>query len=266
MSASLCRQGGGTLDTTGALRGVLACALMQAQHDYMNDQAGTLRCGLVEDQGMFREWLRGILGERCSAVVEFEGKCLADVFKSIESLRSLDILLLDVRLPDGSGLRVVPELVKARIEVPVLLLTSSEESFIVHQAARSFVQGYVHKDEDADILVAAVLAVANGGSYFSPKSSERRRKLMADERCFDKLLSPREQQLISLLGAGFSDDEIAPLHSLSAGTIHAHRRNIMAKLNLHTAQELTRFALLHGFTAKEELREPRLGNRKSFLH
>jgi DNA-binding NarL/FixJ family response regulator len=214
----------------------------------------SLSCGIVEDQTLFRSMLKSLLTSRCGAKVVLELTTMAELRAAIGQLAALDLLLVDIRLPDGDALDFLPEMNVQKIATPVLLLSSSAEDFIIHRVMHSFVQGYVHKDDDPEIRVAAVQAVAGGGSFFSPRFVERRRALAQTPAGFNKVLSSREQEVLKLLGTGHGDTEIAPLLGLSTGTIHAHRRNIMAKLDLHTAQELQAYALQHGFTTVRELR------------
>jgi DNA-binding NarL/FixJ family response regulator len=95
--------------------------------------------------------------------------------------------------------------------------------------------------------------IAAGGAFFSPRYVERQRALARDQTSFDKLLSPREQDFIKLIGAGYTDAEAAAALGLGASTAQTHRRNVMAKLNLHSAQELQTYALKAGFTTIDRL-------------
>jgi DNA-binding NarL/FixJ family response regulator len=210
-------------------------------------------CAIVEDQIMFRSMLKKLLVERCSAQIALELATLAELRAAAPTLGRLDLLVLDIRLPDGDGLDFIPEMNAQRIATPVLLLSSSGEDFVIHRVSRSLVQGYVHKDDDPDILVTAVQTITAGGSFFSPRFVERQRALARSDG-FDKLLSDREQALLKLLGAGFSDPEVASQLGVTPATVHSHRRNIMAKLDLHSAQELQAYALRHGFTTVRGLR------------
>ena len=210
-------------------------------------------CAIVEDQIMFRSMLKKLLVERCGAQIALELATLAELRAAAPALGQLDLLLLDIRLPDGDALDFIPEMNALRIATPVLLLSSSGEDFIIHRVSRSLVQGYLHKDDDPDLLVAAVQAITAGGSFFSPRFVERQRALARADG-FDKLLSDREQALLKLLGSGFSDPEVASQLGVTPATVHSHRRNIMAKLDLHTAQELQAYALRHGFTTVRGLR------------
>jgi DNA-binding NarL/FixJ family response regulator len=208
---------------------------------------------LVEDQVMFRGLMRRLLMEDCKGKVVLEVGTLAELRANLAVLRTADLLLLDIRLPDGDGIDFVDEMVKAHLQTPVLLFSASCEDYIVHRVSRSFVQGFVHKDEDQKVLMTAIQMIAAGGAFFSPRFVERQRQLARNQSSFDKLLSPREQEFIKLIGAGYTDAEAAAALGLGASTAQTHRRNVMAKLNLHSAQELQVYALKAGFTTIDRL-------------
>ena len=208
---------------------------------------------LVEDQVMFRGLMRRLLVEDCKGKVVFEAGTLTELRANMAALRSADLLMLDIRLPDGDGIDFVDEMVKAHVQTPVLLFSSSCEDYIVHRISRSFVQGFVHKDEDQKVLITAIQMIAAGGAFFSPRFVDRQRTLARDQSSFDKLLSPREQDFMKLIGAGYTDTEAAAALGLGASTAQTHRRNVMAKLNLHSAQELQTYALKAGFTTIDRL-------------
>ena len=197
---------------------------------------------------MFRSLLRRMLIEECRGDILLEVGTLAELRANQKKLASADLLLLDIRLPDGDGLDFVEEMVKGHVATPVLLFSSSCEDYIVHRVSRSFVQGFVHKDEEPKVLLTAIQMVVAGGAFFSPRFVDRQRQLANSSESFDKLLSPREQSLLCFIGAGHTDAEAAAALGLSAETARTHRRNVMAKLNLHTAQELQAYALKGGFT------------------
>lgn len=203
---------------------------------------------------MFRSLLRRLLVVECKGQVALEVGSLTELRANIPVIARVDLLLLDIRLPDGDGIDFLDDLTGQHVSVPVLLLSSSCEDYIVHRVSRSFVQGFVHKDEDPKVLLTAVQMVTAGGTFFSPRFTERKRALVGEKESFEKKLSAREQEIFQLLGTGFTDSEVAATLGISASTAQTHRRNIMEKLDLHTAKDLQTYALKAGFTTTNRLR------------
>ena len=214
-------------------------------------QVAGMKFALVEDQVMFRSLLRRLLVDECRGKVLFEAGSLAELRANVEQLRGVDLLLLDIRLPDGDGVDFVDEMNLKQIGVPVLLCSASVEDYIVHRVSRSFVQGFVHKNEEPNVLLTAIQTVVAGGAFFSPRFIERKRALAANPDTFEKKLSPREQELLRLIGADYTDAEAAAATGISVSTAVTHRRNIMAKLGLHTARDLQIYAQKAGLSPNE---------------
>ncbi len=214
-----------------------------------------MKFALIEDQVMFRSMLRRLLVEECKGKVVFEAGSLTELRENFPLLATVDLLLLDIRLPDGDGLDVVDELTSQRLAVPVLLLSSSCEDYIVHRVGRSFVQGFVHKDEETKVLLTAIQMAAAGGTFFSPRFTERKRALSNGAESFATLLSAREQEVLRQIGAGLTDREVAAKLGISASTAQTHRRNVMEKLSLHTARDVQTYALKAGFTTMDRLQQ-----------
>lgn len=208
---------------------------------------------LVEDQGMFRSLVRKLLVEECEGNILLETSTLAELRANLDKVRAADLLLLDIGLPDGDGLDIFPQLTEAGIDTPVLLFSSSCEDYFVERVKRSCAQGFVHKDEDPKVLLTAIQVVANGGAFFSPRFVGRQRELENNPMSFDKILSKREQEVLQYLGSGYSDEDVAAAIGARAGTVQTHRRNIMAKLGVHSALELQAYALKAGFTTVARL-------------
>ena len=208
---------------------------------------------LVEDQVMFRTMLKDVLVKECAGEMVFEAGNVADVRSRMDELAGVDLLLLDVRLPDGDGVEFLDELTQAGVSVPVLLLSSSCDDVTVRRVSRGVARGFVHKDDDPRMLLMAIETVVSGGAYFSKRYRAKLEELNTGSKSFDKLLSRREQQLLRFFGQGYSDVEIAPMVGVTKKTVEVHRYNVMTKLGLHTAQELQAYALKIGLTTVEEL-------------
>jgi DNA-binding NarL/FixJ family response regulator len=152
---------------------------------------GGSKFALVEDQVMFRTWLRQLLVEDCNGTVVLEAGTLAELRAHLDVVRGVDLLILDIRLPDGDGVDFLDDMTIARISAPVLLVSSSCEDYIVHRVSRSFVQGFVHKDEEPKVLLTAIQMITAGGAFFSPRFVKRQRELAQDPGNFETAFRTR---------------------------------------------------------------------------
>lgn len=160
-----------------------------------------------------------------------------------------DLIFLDLALPDGDGLDFLSELLAVAPRAKVIALSSFADEFTVHRALRSEVHGFVDKGEQPlGMLKEAIDVVLSGRKYFSPTVEKLRAALRADPISFNKVLTDREQHLLSLFGEGLSNEAIARLVDLTPGTVKLHRRNIHRKLGFHSTPELMNYALQKGFT------------------
>ncbi len=159
-----------------------------------------------------------------------------------------DVVLLDIGLPDGDGLDRVPAIREAARQAKIIVLSSQTNAYSLARIHRAEVHGFVDKNEPSpEILAKAIEAVLAGRTWFSAVVERTRAALRADPRAFTKLLSDREQEMLCLIGQGLTNEEIGPKIGLSVNTVRNHRRNIMAKLGIHSSPELIRYALEKGF-------------------
>jgi DNA-binding NarL/FixJ family response regulator len=204
-----------------------------------------IRIGLVEDQRLIRELLAAVL----SREADFEVVAQAGTGQeAIEVARaaSLDVFVVDISLPDLDGVEVARLLLKRRPGPRVLALSVHEEPYFVRQMLDAGADGYVVKSGAVEELVRAIRSVHEGRMYLSPTIA--RQALGKPSPGAPAVLTPRERQVLKLIADGQHSDEIAARLSISAGTVEAHRRNIMAKLGMHTVAELTKYAIREGLT------------------
>ncbi len=160
-----------------------------------------------------------------------------------------DIVILDLELPDADGFELIEKIRAASPNTRILILSSHTEAFILHKLKAARVFGFVDKSEPSpSILVEALRRVAEGRQFMSASVEKAFEELNADPKSFHKLLSEREQDLLRLFGKGLSDQIIAEQVGLKELTVRNHRRNIMARLGIHSTPELIRYALTHGFS------------------
>jgi DNA-binding NarL/FixJ family response regulator len=159
-----------------------------------------------------------------------------------------DLVLMDVTMPDGSGLDAVPTLLHEHEGVKVLVLSMEDDPRYVREAFAVGASGYVLKEAADTEVVAAIREVARGGRYVHPELGARLIAAESDElrRAEENPLSEREQEVLRLLALGHTNQEIAKQLYISVRTAETHRAHIMQKLRLTTRAELVRYALAQG--------------------
>ncbi|MCL5743547.1 MAG: response regulator transcription factor, partial [Acidobacteria bacterium] len=163
-----------------------------------------------------------------------------------ENLRP-DVVVMDVAMPELNGIEATRRLAASTPRVRVLALSMHKDSVYVREILRAGAHGYLLKDSIDTDLLAAVRAVARGEGYLSPAVSNA---VLNDYRRHVTdpvdLLSTREREILQMIAEGKTNKEIASVLNLSVYTVDAHRGHIMDKLNLHSVNELVRFAVRKG--------------------
>ena len=158
-----------------------------------------------------------------------------------------DVVVMDVAMPELNGIEATRRLIAENPHTRVVVLSMHKDSVYVREILRAGARGYLLKDSVADDLVAAVRAVAGGEGYLSPAVSNA---VLDDYRKHVTnpidLLSSREREVLQMLAEGKTNKEIAVVLNLSVYTVDAHRGRIMEKLNVHSINELVRFAVRNG--------------------
>ena len=193
---------------------------------------------------MVRRGLRALLAESGDIVVEGEATNAREVLEQVRR-RAWDVVLLDLNLPDRSGLDLLPELKRERPGLPVLILTISAEEQFALQALRSGAAGYVTKDGAPEELVRAVRKVVNKGRYVSPAVAERLAVWVdgSAEKLPHETLSAREFQVFRILASGRTVGAAAEELHISVKTVSTYRARILEKMGLKTNAELTLYAV-----------------------
>jgi len=217
----------------------------------------TVRVLLVDDQELIRAGLRGILRARYGFEIIGELADGADVVPTVAELRP-DVVVMDVRMPGVDGVTATARLRAEPNPPPVIVLTTFEDDEILAGALRAGAAGFLLKGVPAEDLQRAVRTVAQGGSWLDPAVTGRvlstyRAHSLAPERgpALD-VLTPREQEVLALIGAGLSNTEIAERLVLGEGTIKTHIGHIFAKLTLRDRAAAVVFAFDHGLVRPGE--------------
>jgi two-component system, NarL family, invasion response regulator UvrY len=206
-----------------------------------------IRVVVVDDHAVVREGLKRIISENPGMAVTGEA---ADGHEAINRIREspCDVVLLDITMPNKSGLDVLKQLHSESPRLPVLVLSMHSEDQYAVRVLRAGAAGYLTKESAPDKLVQAIRKVVRGGKYVSPSLAE---KLVFNlEEKLDKppheILSDREFQVLCMIGSGKTVTDIANELVLSVKTISTYRVRILEKLNLKNNAELTRYAIKTG--------------------
>lgn len=209
-----------------------------------------VRVLLVEDDGLIRDLLHKALveWELCVAV-----ESVANFSKALAAIALCppDVLIIDLHLPDGTGLDLISHARLAKHSIKVMAMTGRNSAGVVRQVIDLQVDGFVEKSEDYPIWETAIREVIAGRRYFSPGTLQRLMQNREDHGEEISKLTSREMDILKLTGMGYSLRETAEKLRISEHTVKVHRQNIMKKLGLHDAVALTRFAIAKGISTAE---------------
>lgn len=173
-----------------------------------------------------------------------------DMIKSILSEQKIDVILLDISVPPTNGIEFCKWLKQKYPSIKVVFLTMHFDSLIINRAMKSGGNGYITKDVDSTILFEAIMSVAEGKIYYS-KNIENILLNKPFQQASSKkppILSPRELEILNYIVKGFTSQEIAEKLFITTKTIDFHRSNLLVKFDSKNVAELTREAVLHGFS------------------
>ena len=213
------------------------------------------RIVIAEDYTILREGLKSLL----SSHSEFE--IVGEADDGIKAVRLISeqephIALMDLSMPLMNGMEAIKEAKRECPETKILVLTVHKEEEYVFASLEAGADGYVLKDADFDELVMAIKSVLRGQRYLSPEISGkvidgylRGGKDQTPRTPWDTL-TQREREVLKLIAEGHKNREMADILCISLKTVEKHRDNLMKKLDLHSAAELTAFAMEKGIVSR----------------
>lgn len=201
-----------------------------------------IRVLIVDDHAIVRRGLVEILARIDDMSVVGEASDGSSAIKSIRQEKP-DVVLLDIALPDQSGMELLKQVRTLDSHLPVLMLSIYPEEQYAIRALRAGASGYLTKDSAPDELVAAIRKAVAGGKYVSFALAEVLVQELSLERpsAPHERLSDREFQVLVRIGAGKSLNEIADELALSPKTISTYRSRILEKMELHNNADLVRY-------------------------
>ena len=199
---------------------------------------------IADDHSLIREGFKKLLKDEMDIEVVGEAGNAKDTMEFVLK-NNVDVLSLDINLPDKSGLDLLKELREFKPGLRVLILSMHPEDRFAMRVLKAGAFGYVTKESAGEELVKAIRKVHNGGKYVSATLAE---KLVFEiqsgsDKPVHEILSDREFQVFQLIASGKTLAEIADSLSLAVTTVSTYRARILEKLNLHSNAELIHYAI-----------------------
>lgn len=209
-----------------------------------------IRILVADDHELFRRGLRQVLGDEDGIEVVAEagtGQEAVDLTAETEP----DVVVMDVRMPERTGIEATRDIKASHPDVKVLMLTISDEEDDLYQAIKSGANGYLLKEISIDEIGAAVRSVHGGQSLISPSMASKLlnefaamiKKEEEKQQAPTPRLTPREMEVLQHVAQGMNNREIAKALYISENTVKNHVRNILEKLHLHSRMEAVVYAV-----------------------
>tara|TARA_R110000850_G_scaffold73969_2_gene162210 strand:- start:1155 stop:1808 length:654 start_codon:yes stop_codon:yes gene_type:complete len=196
---------------------------------------------IIDDHPVMRMGLSQLIQSGGDNIVVGEAGSATEALHLMESLDQVDLAVVDVSLPDRSGLELIKDLRILNENLKCLVISSHDESVYAERVLRAGGRGYMMKDRAPDQLLEAVKTVLKGGIFLSDEMTAKMMEVIAGGGGGSpvSVLSDRELEVFRAIGEGVSSREIAGLLGISIRTVDAHRTHIKEKMGIRDASELS---------------------------
>jgi DNA-binding NarL/FixJ family response regulator len=202
------------------------------------NNSSLIRVAIVDDHIMVVEGFEHLINESGIATVVGKSYSAEGCWKMLLDVQA-DVLLLDVSLPDGDGVKLCPKIKAMYPEIKILMVTSYSELTIIVRSLQDGASGYVLKNAMAEEIIEGIEVVASGKQYLCDEVDF----LIKHKDYSAIVLSRRERELLGLIVDGLSNSEIADIMYLGYETIKSYRKNLILKLNAHNTAGLVKIAI-----------------------
>jgi DNA-binding NarL/FixJ family response regulator len=202
---------------------------------------------LADDHAIVRSGLKQIFAMQADIVVAAEAVNGGEVLERLRQ-QAVDLLLLDLNMPGPSGADLITRVKAHQPDLPILVLSMHNEPQVATRVLKAGANGYITKDCEPDVLLAAIRKVAAQGRYIAPEIAEKMafEAAGANGTLPHHHLTGRELEVFRLLTTGLGVNDIAHHLSLSNKTVSTHKVRMMEKLNCLSLADLMRYAMAHG--------------------
>jgi len=204
---------------------------------------------LADDHQMFRQGLKTLLSATKDIKVVGEAGDGRESLEQIEKLQP-DVAVLDISMPELTGIEVSRHLEKIAPETKPLILTMHADCYYAVEALKAKALGFLLKEESFEMLSNAIRTVAAGNIFISPtlESPVLKKFVGLARKGVDgtgNILTEREREILQLVADGLTNQVISGKLCISASTVDTHRKNIMGKLDIHSVAGLVKYAIRH---------------------
>lgn len=211
-----------------------------------------IRILLVDDHKLFRDGVKALLSEVSEVQIVEEASSGKDCIQ-IYDPKNIDIVLMDIKMPEMDGIETSTQLIKKHGSVKILALTMHDEEAYISKMLHAGASGYLLKNAGKDELVIAIQKIVAGENYFSMEVASRMMSIINGKKTEEEFvienndaqLTKREFEVIKLIAEGFTSQDIADRLFISPRTVDTHRRNLLQKLNVKNTAELIKLAMKH---------------------
>ena len=200
---------------------------------------------IADDHAIVRQGLKQIVSDQTDMTVAGEAETGAEVMRFTREKADCDVIILDITLPDKSGLDLLPEIKNLRPEIKILILSMHAEEQFAIRALKSGASGYLTKKSAPTELIKAIRRIKAGGKYINQSIAEQLAFFYGDESDapVHERLSEREFQVLRMIGEGKTLREIADELCISEKTVGTYRTRILEKMNMTRNAELIRYSV-----------------------
>ncbi len=208
-----------------------------------------IRLLIVDDHLLVRTGIKGLLSNLNDIIIVGEAENGISAIEKVKELNP-DVILMDISMPDISGIQATEIIKKHNHKVNVLILTMHENEEYTFLSLQKGASGVIHKNISKEELINAIKTVASGKKYFGSSLTQMLiesllQKVEDNKERLDKkniILTKREKEVLGLIANGYSNQEIGLKLGISSRTVDTYKTNLMQKLNIKTTAALARFA------------------------
>jgi DNA-binding NarL/FixJ family response regulator len=210
------------------------------------------RVFLIDDHGIVRQGLRMLIDAQADMAVVGEAERGREAPFAVTRAGGADVVIVDISMPDTTGIRVAADLRDALPDVKIVALTRHAEKAYIQQMLQNGANGYVLKQTAGDVLLEAIRSVMRGGTYLDPAVAGKMFESAAPVRGgVAAEITAREREVLTLVAFGHTNKEIGTILGITVKTVESHKANAMQKLGITSRADLVRFALAQGWLERQ---------------